>query len=112
MRQFPQLLLVFGSIAFLGCGCTKAAREARVERWAEVSGNAALTGRELRPAEVLAADQKVTAWARELKKAGLDGSMDELRARAYMDFLLGRDSRPRQDTADGQDRPGSPGGCT
>src|SRR5713101_5734376 len=29
MRQFLQVLLVFGSIAFLGCGCSKAAREAR-----------------------------------------------------------------------------------
>jgi hypothetical protein len=32
-----------------------AARDARVERWAEDSGNAALAGRELPPAEVLAA---------------------------------------------------------
>ena len=35
----------------------QAARDARVERWAEDSGNAALMGRELPPAEVLAADQ-------------------------------------------------------
>jgi Domain of unknown function (DUF222) len=34
-----------------------AAKQARVGRWAEPSGNAALTGRELPPAEVLAADQ-------------------------------------------------------
>ncbi len=61
----------------------QAARDARVQRWGEDSGNAALTGRELPPAEVLAAGQRITAWARELKKAGLDGSMDELRARAY-----------------------------
>ena len=33
----------------------KAARTARVERWAEDSGNAALMGRELPPDEVLAA---------------------------------------------------------
>ena len=75
----------------------KAAKEARVERWAEVSGNAGLAGRELPPAQVLAADQKITAWARQLKKAGLEGSMDELRARAYLDMLLGTDSRPRHD---------------
>ena len=72
----------------------EAARDARVERWAEDSGNEALMGRELPPAEVLAADQKITAWARQLKKAGLEGSMDELRARAYLDILLGQDSRP------------------
>ena len=35
-----------------------AARDARVQRWAEDSGNAALMGRELPPAEALAADQR------------------------------------------------------
>ena len=70
------------------------AKRTRVERWAEDSGNAGLAGRELPPAEVLAADQRVTAWAKELRKAGLDGNMDQLRARAFMDLLLGTDSRP------------------
>jgi len=74
-----------------------AAKDARVQRWAEDSGNAALMGCELPPDEVLAADQRITAWARELKKAGLDGDMDVLRARAFLDLLLGKDSRPRQD---------------
>jgi Domain of unknown function (DUF222) len=74
-----------------------AARFARVERWAEDSGNAALMGRELPPDEVLACDQRICWWAGELRKAGLDGGMDELRARAYLDLLLGKDSRPRQD---------------
>ena len=81
-----------------------AARDARVQRWAEDSGNAALMGRELPPAEVLAADQRITAWARELKKAGLDGDMDELRARAYLDLLLDKDSRPAQHGTDGGGR--------
>jgi hypothetical protein len=71
-----------------------AARDARVERWAEDSGNAALMGRELPPDEVLAADQRITAWAHELRAGGLAGGMDELRARAYLDLLLGKDSRP------------------
>ena len=83
-----------------------AAQDARVHRWEEDSGNAALTGRELPPAEALAADQRITAWARELKKAGLEGSMDVLRARAYLDILLDKDSRPRQDAAAGQDAAG------
>jgi hypothetical protein len=74
-----------------------AARFARVERWAEDSGNAALAGRELSPDQVLAADERITARARELKAAGLDGGTDELRARALLDLLLGQDSRPRQD---------------
>jgi hypothetical protein len=76
-----------------------AARDARVERWAEDSGNAALAGHELPPDEVLAADQRITAWARELKKAGLEGDMDVLRARAFLDLLLGQDSRPRENAA-------------
>ena len=101
------------------------ARRTRVERWAEDSGNAGLAGRELPPAEVLAADQRVTAWAKQLRQAGLEGDMDQLRARAFMDLLLGTDSRPlgstpdsaHGDSAHGQDsdgrtaadRPGGPG---
>jgi len=90
----------------------QAARDARVERWAEDSGNAALMGRELPPDEVLAADQRITAWARELKKAGLEGDMDELRARAYLDLLLDKDSRPpARNAADPVDpAAGPPGG--
>ena len=83
-----------------------AAKDARVERWAEDSGNAALMGCELPPDEVLAADQRITAWARELKKAGLDGGMDVLRARAFLDLLLGKDSRPRRDASGGADGTG------
>jgi hypothetical protein len=78
-----------------------AADKTRVERWAEASGNAGLAGRELPPAQVLAADQRVTAWARELRKAGLEGGMDALRARAYLDILLGMDSRPLASRTDG-----------
>jgi hypothetical protein len=90
-----------------------AAKDARVERWAEDSGNAALMGCELPPDEVLAADQRITAWARELRKAGLEGDMDVLRARAFLDLLLGKDSRPRQDSGpddSGPDGPGPDGG--
>jgi hypothetical protein len=88
-----------------------AAKDARVERWAEDSGNAALMGCELPPDEVLAADQRITAWARELRRAGLEGGMDVLRARAFLDLLLGKDSRPRQDTRGGGDGTGpGPGG--
>ncbi|MGH3203213.1 MAG: hypothetical protein ACRDP5_14330 [Streptosporangiaceae bacterium] len=82
-----------------------AAKKTRVERWAEGSGNAGLAGRELPPAQVLAADQRVTAWARELRKAGLDGGMDALRARAFLDILLGMDSRPLGSRTDGAGQP-------
>src|SRR5262245_60779462 len=45
-----------------------AAKFARVERWAEDSGNAALMGRELPPAEVMAADQRRSEERREGKR--------------------------------------------
>ena len=81
----------------------QAAKDARVERWIEDSGNAALMGCELPPAEVLAADQRITAWAKELGRAGLEGDMDQLRARAYLDLLLAKDSRPRRPATAGAD---------
>ena len=85
-----------------------AARNARVERWLQDTGNAALMGCELPPAEALAADEQITARARELRTAGLEGDMDQLRARAYLDLLLGIDSRPRHSTSPGGD--GAPAG--
>jgi Domain of unknown function (DUF222) len=77
----------------------QAARNARVERWLQDTGNAALMGCELPPAEALAADQQITARAKDLRAAGLEGDMDQLRARAFLDLLLGTDSRPGQDGA-------------
>ena len=85
-----------------------AEKDARVQRWAEDTGNAALAGRELPPAEVLAADQRISWWARQLKKAGLAGSMDELRARAYLDLLLDKDSRPARPLVTGRAAPPAP----
>ena len=90
----------------------EAAKDARVQRWAEDSGNAALAGRELPPAEVLAADQRISWWARQLKKAGLAGSMDELRARAYLDLLLDKDSRPTDPAGGATGEPGESDGTS
>jgi hypothetical protein len=87
-----------------------AAKNARVERWLQDTGNAALMGCELPPAEALAADEQITARAKELRAAGLEGDMDQLRARAYLDLLLGKDSRPRQDGAEPAARPPAPAG--
>jgi hypothetical protein len=86
-----------------------AARQARVERWGEDSGNAGLAGRELPPGQVLAADQRVSAWAKELRRAGLDGDMDMLRAQAFLDILLGMDSRPLGSGAGGRIETGQGG---
>ncbi len=77
-----------------------AAKNARVERWLQDTGNAALMGCELPPAEALAADEQITARAKELRTAGLEGDMDQLRARAYLDLLLSKDSRPGRNPGD------------
>jgi hypothetical protein len=68
----------------------RAERDARVEAWTECSGTAALAGRDLPPAQVLAADKRIDSLARGLKTAGADGSLDQLRARVYTALLLGQ----------------------
>jgi hypothetical protein len=92
----------------------RAQQDARVELWRDDAGTAALCGYNLPPDEALAADQAISARARELKAAGLAGTMDQLRVRAYLDFLLGQDTlaqlaTPTQpaapDDATGSDRP-------
>jgi hypothetical protein len=67
----------------------QALREARVERWDESAGTAALAGRDLPSASVLAADQNLTALATQLKNAGVAGTPDTLRAQAYLALLTG-----------------------
>ena len=70
----------------------QAQQDPRVRRWREDAGTAALAGYGLPPAEVLEADQQLTVRALGLRASGLSGTLDELRARAYLDALLGRDS--------------------
>ena len=77
----------------------EAQKDPRVRRWREDAGTAALAGYSLPPADVLAADQRLTDRAVALREAGLPGSLEELRARAYLDTLLGRDSTPPADPA-------------
>jgi len=68
----------------------KAQKNARVESWPENSGTAALAGRDLPPADVLAADQHIDGLARELKKAGVPGTLEQLRARVFIALLTSR----------------------
>ena len=69
----------------------KAAKDnARVETWQESSGNAALAGRELPPAGVLAADRHLTALAKAMKAAGAAGTLDQLRGAVYLALLSGQ----------------------
>lgn len=66
-----------------------AGRGARVEVWHEPAGTASLAGRDLPPADVLAADQRINALARHLQATGHPGTLDQLRAHAYTTLLLG-----------------------
>jgi hypothetical protein len=68
----------------------RAEQDARVEVWMEPGrGTAAVAGRDLPTAEVIAADKRLTAAARWLKARGADGNMDWLRSRAYLAFMNG-----------------------
>ena len=64
--------------------------DAAVTVWDEASGNAALAGRELPPAEVLTADARLTALAKWLQARGAPGTISQLRAAVYTALLNGR----------------------
>src|SRR5215472_1236002 len=68
----------------------EARKDARVEVWDERSGTAALAGRDLPPADVLAADKRIDALARHLKAAGREETLNELRAEVYLALLQGQ----------------------
>ena len=98
----------------------QAQREARVERWDEHAGTAALAGRDLPPAAVIAADQHIAALARSLRAAGLAGTAGQLRAQVFLALLSGIPAaallpaaQHRPDTAAGNPAtptgPGTPG---
>ena len=77
--------------------------DAHVRPFREESGNAGMIARELPSDEVLASWQHVEQRARELRAAGVPGSLRELRIRAYLDLLQERDSRLVAGTVPGQD---------
>jgi uncharacterized protein DUF222 len=94
----------------------KAQKSARVECWADPSGAWSLAGRDLPPADVLAADQSIDAAARDLKAAGAEGTLEYLRSRVFLarlserslSALLPGQDHDRRNPANGQD--GDPGG--
>ncbi len=93
---------------------TKARADARVEAWQEGSGNLALAGRELSPADAIAADRRITAIAQALKDAGAPGGLDQLRAAAFTALLAGHDPgslipAPDPDAVGSHPDPGGPG---
>ena len=70
-----------------------ARREAHVRRFREESGNAGMVARELPSDEVLASWQHIEQRALDLRAAGMPGTLQDLRVRAYLDLLQERDSR-------------------
>jgi Domain of unknown function (DUF222) len=89
----------------------QALRDARVETFTEHAGTAGLSGRDLSPAGVLAADKHLTALAQAMKAAGITGTMDTLRASACLHLLCGQ---PASTLIPGTPAPGaaSPDGST
>ena len=67
--------------------------EAHVRQFREASGNAGMVARELPSDEVLTSWQHVEQRALDLRAAGMPGTLQELRVRAYLDLLQERDSR-------------------
>ena len=63
----------------------------RVEVRREESGNASVAGREMDPADALAAKAHIHALALRLRRAGLPGTLDQLRLLVFSDLTAGRD---------------------
>src|ERR1700722_1175276 len=71
-----------------------AKREACVRRFQEESGNGGRVARELPSDEVLASWQHVEQRALDLRAAGVPGTLQELRVRAYLDLPAPRGAVP------------------
>ena len=65
-------------------------RNAHVQPFREPSGNAGMIARELPSDEVLASWQHIEQRALDLRAAGIPGTLEELRVRAYLDLLQER----------------------
>ncbi len=91
----------------------KAEQDARVEAWTETAGTGALAGRDLPPAEVIAADKRIDALARWLKEHGVEGTLAQLRAKVFTAVLSGRGPEtllPGPGPSGPQANPARPGG--
>ena len=90
----------------------QALRDARVEAFTEHAGTAGLAGRDLCPVNVLAADKYLTALAQAMKAAGITGTLDVLRAHAYLHLLSGQPASTLLDPAPRPATPRGPGPAT
>ena len=68
-------------------------RNAHVQTFREPSGNAGMIAQELPCDEVLASWQHIEQRALDLRAAGIPGTLEELRVRAYLDLLQERRTR-------------------
>jgi hypothetical protein len=68
----------------------KARQDARVECWGEDSGTASLAGRNLPPAQTIAADKKIRAAAKWLKDHDAEGTLEQISARVFLALLNGQ----------------------
>jgi hypothetical protein len=91
LRAALRSMVLYVDPAALRRRAEQARAETRVETWPESSGNAALAGRELPPADAIAADERISAIARALKEGGAPGTMDQLRSAVFIALLAGRD---------------------
>jgi len=73
----------------------EAKRNRRVELRRENSGAASLAGRELDPADALTGKASIDAEAVRLRKAGMAGTLDQIRAMILMDCIHQRSSWDR-----------------
>ena len=87
-----------------------ARQDAHVRAFREGSGNAGMVARELPPDEVLASWQHVDQRARDLRAAGVPGTLQELRVQAYLDLLQERDTRTTPATPASPSGPDDPDG--
>jgi Domain of unknown function (DUF222) len=87
----------------------RAKRDAHVRRFREDSGNGGMVAREMPADEVLASWQHIEQRALDLRAAGVEGTLRELRVRAFHDLLQERDSRSGAGQASGNSGEGSGG---
>ncbi len=85
-------------------------KDAAVHRWDEGSGNSALAGREMTPADATGADARLTAQAKWLRARGVPGSLDRLREAVFAAVLNGRDITTLLPAGPGSSADASPGG--
>jgi Domain of unknown function (DUF222) len=67
----------------------------RVEVRREESGNASVAGREMDTSQALESKANIHAWALRLRRAGLPGTLDQLRLAVFADLTAGRDPMDR-----------------